>query len=84
SAESEGSNANSAEYSVYTLQGKTGKWNNEVLGDAEYKGNLIARIEKQMDGKTVIEAPKVDGEVTLSLHLDNNWANNTLEGKVTS
>lgn len=84
SAESEGSNANSAEYSVYTLQGKTGKWNNEVLGDAEYKGNLIARIEKQVDGKTVIETPKADGEVTLNLHLDNNWANNTLEGTVTS
>lgn len=79
-----GSNTNSAEYTVYTLQGKNGKWNNELLGDAEYKGNVIARVEKQINGQSVVETPKIDGDVTLSLHLDSKWENSTLTGTVNS
>ncbi|VEB25662.1 Uncharacterised protein [Actinobacillus lignieresii] len=78
------SGASYAEYGVYTLNGQTAKWNNGLVGDAVYQGNVIARIEKQIDNETVVFAPQVDGDVTLNLHLDNNWTDSKLSGKVNS
>lgn len=78
------SGASYAEYGVYTLNGQTAKWNDGLVGDAVYQGNVIARIEKQIDDESVVFAPQVDGDVTLNLHLDNNWTDSKLSGKVNS
>lgn len=84
SEEEGGKGSNYAEYGVYTLNGKSGKWNTGLVGDATYHGNVIARFEKQIDGENVASQPQLDGNVTLNLHLDNKWENSTLSGVVNS
>lgn len=84
STEEVGKGSNYAEYGVYTLNGKTAKWNTNLVGDATYKGNVIARIEKQINGDNVASQPQLDGNVTLNLHLDNKWESSSLSGVINS
>lgn len=80
----EGSGSNFAEYGAFTYNNGAAKWNEGLVGDATYKGNVIARVERTENGKTTATAPQLDGDVTLTLHLNNDWSKNKLSGEVNS
>ncbi|MEG9500033.1 hypothetical protein [Mannheimia indoligenes] len=80
----EGSGSSYAEYGVFDIVNGKAQWKDGLVGDAIYKGNVIARFEKTIDGKTIATAPQLDGDVTLKLHLDNEWEKNKLTGEINS
>ncbi|MEG9546265.1 hypothetical protein V6W75_09740 [Mannheimia sp. HC-2023] len=80
----EGSGSSYAEYGVFDIVNGKAQWKDGLVGDAIYKGNVIARFEKTVDGKTIAYAPQLDGDVTLKLHLDNEWEKNKLTGEIDS
>lgn len=80
----EGSGSSYSEYGVFDMVNGKAKWKEGLVGDATYQGNVIARFEKSVDGETIAYAPRVDGDVTLKLHLDNDWEKNKLTGEVNS
>lgn len=82
---SEGSSgANHSEYGVWDLVNGAAKWNDELIGEATYKGDVIARIVENRDGKSVAHTPKLDGNVEITLNLNNDWDKNRLKGKINS
>lgn len=84
-ASSDGNSApNYAEYGVYTLNGKTARWNEGLIGDSVYQGEVIARVEKMVDGEVVAFSPEFDGKVTLNLNLSNDWEKSKISGQIDS
>lgn len=79
-----GSGSTYAEYGVFDIINGKAKWNDNLIGDATYKGEVIARVEYIDGDKISAEIPKVDGDVTLTLHLDNDWDKNKLVGHINS
>ncbi|HDL6070041.1 TPA: hypothetical protein PXG33_002243 [Mannheimia haemolytica] len=73
-----------AEYGVFTQSGKEAKWNDNLIGDATYKGQAIARVIRQVNGEQVAGIPQFDGDVTLNLHLSKEWNESKLNGKIDS
>lgn len=73
-----------AEYGVFNIVNGKPKWNENLIGDATYKGDVIARVEYTDGEKVTASAPKFDGDVTLTLHLDNDWDKNKLVGHINS
>lgn len=78
------SSVNFAEYGVFTYNNGIAQWNEGLVGEASYKGNVIARVERTENGKTTVTAPQLDGDVTLTLNLNNDWAKNKLYGEINS
>lgn len=73
-----------AEYGVFNIVNGKPKWNENLIGDATYKGEVIARVEQTDGDKITASEPKFDGDVTLTLHLDNDWDKNKLVGHINS
>lgn len=82
---SEGNSGSSySEYGVWDLVNGSAKWNNELIGEATYKGDVIARIVENRDGKAVAHIPKLDGSVEITLNLNNDWDKSRLKGEINS
>lgn len=73
-----------AEYGAFTYNNGTAKWNEGLVGEATYHGNVIARVERNENGKTTATAPQLDGDVKLTLNLSNDWGKNKLYGEINS
>lgn len=73
-----------AEYAVFDIVDGKAQWNSNLIGDATYNGKVIARIEEKVNGDTIISEPKVDGDVTMVLHLNKDWDKNSLKGYIDS
>lgn len=80
----EGSGASYAEYGVWDFVNDKPKWNEGLTGDATYKGEVIARVVRNVDGNPIAEAPKFDGSVEITLSLNNDWDKNKLNGEIHS
>lgn len=80
----ESSDVNYAEYGVWDFVGSQPKWNDGVVGDATYKGDVIARVVHNVDGNPIAEVPKFDGTVEITLSLNNDWDKNKLNGEIHS
>lgn len=80
----EGSGASYAEYGVWDFVNGKPKWNEGLTGDATYKGEVIARVVRNVDGNPIAEAPKFDGTVEITLSLNNDWDKNKLNGEIHS
>lgn len=76
--------SNHAEYEVFTTTGKYPVWKDALLGEATYKGKVIAQIERQGENGTIFEKPKFDGDVKLTLNLSNKWEDNSFTGEISS
>ncbi|HGO5814247.1 TPA: hypothetical protein ACK3JR_000068 [Mannheimia haemolytica] len=70
-----------AEYGVFTGDQK---WNDNLVGNAVYKGQAIARIIRNVGDEQVASLPEFDGNVTLNLNLTEDWDNSTLSGEIDS
>ncbi|QLB14756.1 hypothetical protein A6B39_04450 [Mannheimia granulomatis] len=80
----EGSGSNYSEYGVWDFVNGKAKWNDGLVGDATYKGEVIARVVENKDGEAVASAPKFDGDVAIKLNLNNDWEKNKLSGTINS
>lgn len=82
---SEGNNSsNYSEYGVWNLVDGKATWNSELIGQATYKGDVIARIVENKNGKTIASVPKLDGDIEITLNLNNDWDKSRLKGEINS
>lgn len=84
SAGQSGENARGEVYSEYGVFNNESKWNDNLVGDATYKGQAIARVVRYTNGEDVANQPQFDGDVTLNLHLTEDWENSKLSGQINS
>ncbi|MFA9488187.1 MULTISPECIES: hypothetical protein [unclassified Mannheimia] len=79
-----GKNDRGNAYAEYDVFSNDSKWNENLVGNATYKGQTIARVVRTEDGKQVASLPQFDGDVTLDLNLAENWKDSSLSGQINS
>ncbi|MGX3022201.1 hypothetical protein [Ursidibacter sp. B-7004-1] len=81
--QSAGKQGSNAEFKVYDEDAK-GRltWNENVAGDATYKGNVIAVTLNKTN--KLVSAPKEDGTITLNAHFGETWEKSTVSGTLQS
>lgn len=84
SAGQNGENARGEAYAEYGVFSNDSKWNDNLVGDATYTGQAIARIIRHINDEETATLPQFDGDVTLKLHLSENWENSRLSGDIQS
>ncbi|HHW7579143.1 TPA: hypothetical protein ACU21O_000590 [Mannheimia haemolytica] len=79
-----GENTRGDAYAEYGVFSNEDKWNENLVGNATYKGQTIARVVRTEEGKQVASLPQFDGDVTLNLDLAENWEDSKLSGQINS
>ncbi|HGO5854196.1 TPA: hypothetical protein ACK3JH_001073 [Mannheimia haemolytica] len=79
-----GENTRGDAYAEYGVFNNEDKWNENLVGNATYKGQTIARVVRTEEGKQVASLPQFDGDVTLNLDLAENWEDSKLSGQINS
>ncbi|KAE9535120.1 hypothetical protein A1D25_05815 [Ursidibacter arcticus] len=90
--QSAGEQGGNEEFEVYKRQLHQGQntgrivWNENVAGDATYKGNVIAVTHTYHPGKfdSLPSLPQEDGTITLKAHFGETWEKTTVSGTLDS